>query len=166
MSPLLTPSTCRHSVRSDQEATSGGEDDSEDYCSGAQPTDPLNVKGATLKLAATDVDDQFLTSIAKLMSQFPEPPTREPTMDLISPAAMSATRSRRADRRGINSSLSLSHWRGGGWAGERPHHHRHQNPLYQQAEQQQERRKGRGGVREEDVPIRILYSQEGDSFEL
>lgn len=190
----VTPESRRALLRRDREP--GGAGDEGGICGGGggegggvdleeiiPHTEWLDMKESTLKLAPADIDDQFLRAITDLMAQFPDPPTRDPAMDLSSPATLTIGRNRRGERRGLHGWHSQRRGFGGSDRTPPPQpqpqlqpqpsprqqqkqkqkrHEEHLDQIHQQplVEQQGAHR----DVTEDNVPVRITYSHPDDVF--
>lgn len=127
----------------------------------------LDMREASLKLTATDLNDQFLKMITDLMNQFPEPPTRDPAMaitDLNSPASIISGWSKGdIGRLGLHMPKTSSQRRAASAAGgvmlgvSQDIIQPRQNPIFQRPN---------GGLRELESPVRICYSKPEDMFSL
>lgn len=73
----------------------------------------MDVREASLKLNAADLDDDYIRAIADLMVQFPEPPARSPVNDFGSPFSSTSGRGKIADERGLYGGKSMSNRRPG-----------------------------------------------------
>lgn len=184
----VTPESRRAALRRYREAGSGGdgtggvgEGGSDDLEEIMPHTEWLDMKESSLKLSPADIDDQFLRAITELMAQFPEPPTRDPAMDLSSPATVTVGRSKKGDRRGLHVPRLSSQRRGFGSSEralrppptpptptqqqqkqqQRRPHDEHPDQLHQASQHQQGDHRG---MAEDEFPVRITYSNPDDVF--